>query len=59
MAYNTFGVSSTYHSFQTKLEQRFSAGLSYLVSYTWSKSLDNGSGLFREFPAIMLGCGLT
>jgi hypothetical protein len=46
IAYNTFGVSSIYHSLQLKLEQRFTSGLTYLVSYTWSKSLDNGSGLF-------------
>ena len=46
IAYNTFGVSSIYHSLQTKLEQRFSSGLTYLLSYTWSKSIDNGSGLF-------------
>lgn len=46
IAYNSFGVSSTYHSMQLKAEQRLSRGLSYLVSYTWSKSIDNGSGLF-------------
>ncbi|MEX2262560.1 MAG: TonB-dependent receptor [Bryobacteraceae bacterium] len=46
IAYNTFGVSSIYHSFQAKLEQRLSGGLTYLLSYTWSKALDNGSGLF-------------
>ena len=46
IAYNTFGVSSNYHSLQVKLDQRFAAGLTYLVSYTWSKAIDNGSGLF-------------
>jgi hypothetical protein len=45
--------SFTYHSLQTKLEKRFSAGLTFLVSYTWSKNLTNsetdalgGSGFF-------------
>ncbi len=46
IAYNSFGVSSIYHSLQAKLEQRYRGGLAYLISYTWSKSLDNGSGLF-------------
>lgn len=31
--------NSTYHSLQAKLEQRFSNGLFFLASYTWSKSL--------------------
>jgi len=46
IAYNTFGASSIYHSLQAKLEQRYHSGLSYLMSYTWSKAIDNGSGLF-------------
>ena len=46
IAYNSFGVSSIYHSLQVKAEQRYRSGLSYLLSYTWSKALDNGSGLF-------------
>jgi outer membrane receptor protein involved in Fe transport len=34
------GVSN-YHSFQSRLEKRFSRGLSALVSYTWGKALTN------------------
>jgi hypothetical protein len=34
---------STYHGWQTKVEQRFSHGLFFLASYTWSKSIDNQS----------------
>src|SRR5215472_13341500 len=30
---------SNFHSFQTRLEKRFSGGLSALVSYTWGKAL--------------------
>jgi hypothetical protein len=32
-------VSSGYHSLQTRLEKRFSNGLTGLVSYTWGKAL--------------------
>jgi len=36
-----------YDSFQFKADRRFSSGLQFLVSYTWSKSLDLGaSGWF-------------
>lgn len=34
---------STYNGLQSKIEQRFSHGLSFLASYTWSKSMDNQS----------------
>ena len=38
---------SNYHAFQFRLDRRFSNGLSYLVSYTWSKSIDTAcSGFF-------------
>jgi hypothetical protein len=34
---------SIYHGLQSKLEKRFSNGLYFLASYTWSKSIDNQS----------------
>ena len=37
-------TDSRYNSLQTSLTRRFSKGLRLLVSYTWSKSLDNNSG---------------
>ena len=54
--------SSIYHSLQSRLEKRFSGGLSFLASYTWSHSIDNASSanlgssnnsgprFFRAFP---------
>jgi len=32
-------VNSSYHSLQTRLEKRFSRGLTGLISYTWGKAL--------------------
>jgi hypothetical protein len=32
-------VNSSYHSLQTRLEKRFSAGFTALISYTWGKAL--------------------
>jgi hypothetical protein len=43
-AMNENAGSSTYHSFQAKLERRFSDGLSVLASYTYSKLLTSGAG---------------
>jgi hypothetical protein len=34
---------STYHAFEAQVQRRYSNGLSYQVSYTWSKSLDTRS----------------
>ena len=38
--------TTIYHGFYTKLEQRVSRGLSYLVSYTRSKLMDDASSVF-------------
>ena len=40
--------ASNYNSLQGRLEQRPWHGLSYLLAYTWSKSIDDGSELFSS-----------
>ena len=39
------GNYSNYNAFSLKVTRRLAAGLTYLASYTWSKSLDNGSAI--------------
>jgi hypothetical protein len=36
---------SNYNAFSAKVTKRLSSGLTYLASFTWSKSLDNGSAI--------------
>jgi hypothetical protein len=36
---------SNYHSLQLRLQRRFSRGFTVLSSFTWSKSIDNTSGI--------------
>jgi hypothetical protein len=38
------GAFSSYHAMQVRLERRFSGGLFFLNSFTWSKAMDNASG---------------
>lgn len=40
--------NSIYHSLQTRFEQRLDFGLSLLASYTFAKSIDNGSSFFSS-----------
>jgi hypothetical protein len=44
--YNTSRGYSRYNALQAKFQRNFSRGLMTLVSYTWSKALDNTSGFF-------------
>ena len=51
------GTSSTYHALQLQFNRRFRQGLGAMVSYTWSKSIDDASqdsaarALFRNVDA--------
>ncbi len=38
-------VNSNYHAMNFKVQQRFARGLSLLLGYTWSKSIDDASGV--------------
>ncbi|MGH9632531.1 MAG: hypothetical protein ACRD7E_29855, partial [Bryobacteraceae bacterium] len=40
--------NSVYHSLQTRFQQRLSAGLAALVSYTWGRSIDDASSFFSS-----------
>ncbi len=42
LSLNSF-VTSNYHALLTKVQKRFSSGLQFLASYTWSKSMDISS----------------
>jgi len=37
-------ANSIYNALQVRLEKRFSHGLQFLVTYTWTKSIDDSSG---------------
>ncbi|PWU09402.1 MAG: hypothetical protein C5B51_06355 [Terriglobia bacterium] len=49
----TTDAGSLYNSLQTSLTKRFSKGLQFLASYTYSKSIDDASGApTKEFAAV-------
>ncbi len=39
-------INHDYHGFTARLEKRFAKGYSFLVSYTWAKSIDDGSEVY-------------
>lgn len=47
-----FAGVSTYNALQAKLEKRYSHGLSFLATYTWSHALDDASDAGGLFTAI-------
>ena len=40
---------SRYNALQMKLQKRFSGGLSFLASYTWSKTMDNTNNILYPY----------
>ncbi len=56
IAQRYFG-SSRYDSLQTKLEKRFSKGLSLLASYTWAHAIDDSPGGICGNGASARDCG--
>ncbi|MGH9673137.1 MAG: carboxypeptidase regulatory-like domain-containing protein [Bryobacteraceae bacterium] len=42
------GGNGTYNSLGAKLTRRFSSGLTYLASYTWSKSIDTATAIRNQ-----------
>jgi hypothetical protein len=49
----TDGISS-YHGLQTKLQQQFSHGLTFLLTYTWSKAMSDAGDLLNGTNADTL-----
>ncbi|HWQ34639.1 MAG TPA: carboxypeptidase regulatory-like domain-containing protein [Blastocatellia bacterium] len=45
----TFGGSANYHSLQATAQRRFKQGLTFGMSYTWSKALGTASNVEGEF----------
>jgi len=47
-----YGGISNYNSLQTKVEKRYSHGLSFLGTYTWAHALDDSSDAAGNFGAV-------
>jgi hypothetical protein len=48
-SFNAQDLANSYHSLQLKTEKRMSAGLWYLVAYTFSKTLDHQAAAVKGF----------
>jgi hypothetical protein len=48
-------ATSIYHALQLRVEKQFSAGLQFLMTYTWAKSIDNASS--TDDSVVFLGGG--
>jgi Carboxypeptidase regulatory-like domain/TonB dependent receptor len=59
--YNSFAgdsppiANSIYHALQVRVEKQFSAGLQFLMTYSWSKSIDDAST--TDDSVVFLGGG--
>ncbi len=42
------GGNGNYHSLGTKFSKRYSSGLTYLMSYTWAKSIDTATAIRNQ-----------
>ena len=42
------GASASYNALTAKAEKRFSGGLTFLASYTWSHAIDDGAGTLND-----------
>ncbi len=63
-AYNTVTYiqpfsHSSYNALYAKLEERMSHGLTFLVAYTWSKSLDNATSTPQDYYNLSAEKGLS
>jgi hypothetical protein len=49
-------ANSIYHALQVRVEKEFSNGLQFLMTYSWSKSIDNASAI--DDSVVFLGGGI-
>ena len=42
------GANASYNAFTAKAEKRFSQGMTFLLSYTWSHAIDDGAGTLND-----------